>query len=239
MRAAIHRWLGAVLAVCLATGGCERSPAPGSVTLPPPKPAASQPVRPTTQELLSGAYKKLYLPGTPFSVMAPESWEVKANGTINFLQGPTPSDQIMIKISQFDPITTERYTGLIDRLVKEEQPQPEGTPKKNELREADRLKIVERVSTADPITTVRLGPRGTPDTDAQGNPVMITSVPVRWNLNIFVPEGRAASWYELNCIGLTLEQYNQDKDLISKVFASLRYDDPSLVPALPGNGVKP
>jgi hypothetical protein len=223
----------------MALSGCERSPAPAPVTLPPPKAAASQPVRPTTQELLSGAYQKLYLPGTPFSVMAPESWKVQNNGTINFLEGPTPADQIMIKISQFDPITAERYAGLVDRLVKEDNPQPAGTPKKNELRDADRLHIVERISAADPITTMRLGPRGTPDTDAQGNPIMITSIPIRWNLNIFVPESRAVSWYELNCIGLTLDQYNQDKDLISKVFASLRYDDPSLVPALPGNGVKP
>jgi hypothetical protein len=239
MRVVIQRSFWAIWAAWMALGGCERSPAPAPVTLPPPKAAASQPVRPTTQELLSGAYQKLYLPGTPFSVMAPESWKVQNNGTINFLEGPTPADQIMIKISQFDPITAERYTGLVDRLVKEDNPQPAGTPKKNELRDADRLHIVERISAADPITTMRLGPRGTPDTDAQGNPIMITSIPIRWNLNIFVPESRAVSWYELNCIGLTLDQYNQDKDLISKVFASLRYDDPSLVPALPGNGVKP
>ena len=85
-----------------------------------------------------------------------------------------------------------------------------------------------------PIRTARVGARGLPEVDAQGNPMVDTSTPMRWLITVFIPEGKMMSHYELNFIGLTAEQYAIDKPLLEKVVASLKYEDGTLAPQIPG-----
>ena len=85
---------------------CNRRPQP-----PPAPPAGgspqaqAEPARPTTQELLSGSYKRLVLPGMPLAVQAPQSWKIEMDGPLTFLQGPTPTDVLV------DLTTTDRTPG--------------------------------------------------------------------------------------------------------------------------------
>src|SRR5262245_53680451 len=84
---------GLILMTWMGSAGCDPPKAP-----PPPQPTAEAttqptPQRPTTQQLLSGTFKKVPLPSAPLSISVPESWKIEPVGAITFLTGPTPSSE--------------------------------------------------------------------------------------------------------------------------------------------------
>jgi hypothetical protein len=71
--------------------GCDNAPPPPPQVMEQAQnDASTQTSRPTTQELLTGQYVKLTLPGLPLSLRIPASWKVGSAPTISFLEGPAP-----------------------------------------------------------------------------------------------------------------------------------------------------
>ena len=67
-------------------------------------------------------------------------------------------------------------------------------------------------------------------TDSNNQERTVTATPYSWNLTLYVPQGKNFGRYEINFIGLTREQYLQDKSVLEVIIDSLRYD-PTALPA--------
>lgn len=228
----------ALLGSCFASG-CDQSsapPVPPQATTPAAAPDTAE--KPTTQELMSGTYRRLNLPGMSLTMMVPQSWKIEMRSSgLTFLEGPTLADRAAIQLSVREALPKDRYQTLVERLGKDDSgAQEPGAVKKNEVREVGMMKIVERISTGKPMTVGRVGPRGLPEVDSSGNQINDVSTPMRWLLTIFVPEGPRMEHFELNFIGLTAEQYATDKPLLEKVIRSIQYDDGGVAPSpsMPG-----
>jgi hypothetical protein len=83
--------IGVFCVILALAAGCGKGPE--QVTLPA-KPAA-QPAGPTTQELLDGPYKKVWLTPLALTARVPQSWDLKTpeGTTLHLLQGPGPDGQ--------------------------------------------------------------------------------------------------------------------------------------------------
>lgn len=238
---AVRRAVGIALAAISFAAGCDQAPAPPAApkTTTPAATPADPSNKPTTQELMSGTYRRLNLPGMSLTMMVPQSWKIEMhNGGLTFLEGPTLADQVAIQLSVREALPKDRYSALVERLAKDDSAgQDSGALKKSEVRDVGMMKIVERISTAKPISIGRVGARGLPEVDGQGNQIIDTSTPMRWLLTIFIPDGQQMAHYELNFIGMTAEQYATDKPLLDKVIGSIRYDDGSFVPSPNAPGI--
>jgi hypothetical protein len=205
--------------------GCDRHPAPPT---PPPTasaaPASPEPTRPTTQELLEGPYKKLPLPGMPLAVQVPAGWKIEVEGSLTFLEGPTPTGNAMIQLAQRESRSPDQVESLL-RGIKREKDQHPDTIKRADLREVGDVKIVEQLSISKPITTPKLDAHGDAQLDEHGNIRTLTSTAAEWKLTVLVPYEKMFSEYELNFIDLTGEQYNVDKDFLQRIVSSLSYEN--------------
>jgi hypothetical protein len=232
---------GLILITGLTIGGaCDRPAPKPSADKAPDEPVATQPAtaaRPTTQELTSGSYRKIVLPGVPLSVQAPESWKIEAVGPVMFLTGPTPSDQARIQLSHgnINTFKPDQIDMLAAGAKSEVQRNPEQF-KKADLRDIGRLKVLERVSLSRPVPIPRLDERGNAMFDAQGNPVTLTMTPARWTLTVFVPQPQGGEFarVELNFIDLTQEQLAADQTMLQRIVDSLTYEA-GLAPGMPSN----
>jgi hypothetical protein len=206
--------------------GCDRHPAP-----PPPAPptasaapAPPQPARPTTQELLAGPYKKLVLPGMPLAVQAPPSWKIEIDGSLTFLEGPTPSYDAMIQLAQRESLRPDQVDILLEGVKRDQDQHPE-TVKRADLRQVGDMRILDQLSISQPITTPKVDSKGDAVLDAHGNILTVTTTAAHWKLTVLVPYEKMFSVYELNFIDLTGEQYALDKDFLQKILASLSYEN--------------
>jgi hypothetical protein len=181
--------------------------------LPPeivnPEPATDETPQPTTRELLEGPRRKIQLSGMPIVVTAPQSWDIKWFGELEFLQGPAIGGTIQIRLSaraSVKPSDIElRHQGAMKEL--EQNP-----GEKVELRRAGELTILERRSDAGSAAA----PAGARE-------------PVRWTINVFVPRGERMDEYELNFIGLTHQLYLDNESLLQSIVNSLAYENPPAV----------
>jgi hypothetical protein len=204
--------------------GCDRHPAP-----PPPPPAAAaqtppQPTRPTTQELTSGPYKKLTLPGMPLAVQAPQSWKIAIEGSLTFLEGPTPSDNAMIQLAQRESLRPEQVESLLEGVKREQAQHPE-TVKRADLRQVGDMKIIEQLSISAPVSTPKVDAKGDAVLDEHGNIITTANSSAHWRLTVLVPYEKMFSDYELNFIDLTGEQYALDKDFLERILSSISYEN--------------
>lgn len=199
---------------------CDQTPSPPKAIRDASKePATQQAARPTTQELLSGSFRKYMLPDTPLSVQAPESWRFTSAGSVRLLEGPSPADQAMITYTQRDPVQEDRVEGLISRLKGEVS--SNGDIFKSELRQIGQMRVLERLTTSPPVTNPKLDNRGNPLFDAQNNPVTVKTTAVEWSLIAFIPEGKLWKQYVLTVIGLTTDSYGTDRVLLERILGSL------------------
>jgi hypothetical protein len=211
--------------------GCDRHPEP-----PPAAPTAAaavsapaQPPRPTTQELLSGPYKTIVLPGMPLSVQAPQSWKIDVEGPLTFLQGPTPTDDAMIQLAQRETRSSDQVENLLAGAKHDQEMHPD-TVKLVDMREMGDTKVLEQLSISRPITTPKVDAHGDGILDEHGNLQTVTTTTARWKFSVLVPYQNEFSDYELNFIDLSGEQYAADKDFLEKIMSSLRTDG-SVAPA--------
>jgi hypothetical protein len=212
------------LAAIMMASGCNR-PKP-----PPPPPAtqaaAPEPVRPTTQQLLTGTYHKIPLPGMPLVVDVPQGWTIDTAAGLTFLQGPTPSGTATIQLAVRDPYSPVQLEMIVQRGKEEATAQPAAI-KRFELQDWAKIKVLERLEFSNPVTSPMLGADGHGMVDAQGNLQTFTFTPVRWTWTVLVPNDKGFARYELNFIDLTAEQFSADRELLEKIIRSLTLAGPA------------
>lgn len=189
------------------------------------KPPATQEAKPTTQELLSGKYKRLRLPNTPLSLMVPESWKIDAVGPVTFITGPSPfgtatiglssPSSIAFKQSEIDSLTTKLQN---DIATKPEQ------FRRGEHRSIGNVQLIEKRFLGKPMTRDKLDDKGDPIPDNQNGFVTVTATPVQWTLTLFVPADQDYARYELNFIDLDADQMSVDQQLLDKIIGSVTVD---------------
>jgi hypothetical protein len=221
----------AVAVVLFVLGGNNR-PVVSDDQIPKPATLPIENAKPTTQELLGGEYKKQPLPGMPLSLKVPVSWKLDSAGSVTMLEGPTPHDHAIIQLAQRDAISPEQLDIFVAGARKDMEQNPESV-KRAQLHErtagGGEFKVLERMSVGSPITTPKLDARGKEMMDAAGNFINVTITQLRWTLLVYVPDPQKKGYarYELNFIGLTTEQYAQDKELLQKIVDSLALESAS------------
>jgi hypothetical protein len=215
----------AVVMVAMVIIGCDRGPAAPPPTAKPPTASTAPAVaeaRPTTQQLLSGPYQTITLPGMPLVVSAPQGWKLDlSSAPLTFLAGPTPSsDKVLIQLAQHDTVKVDQIE-IIANFSKKPQ---NDEIQRAELRDVGKMKVVERLAFGKPETTPKVDAKGQPVLDDKGQIITVTSTPVHWQIIAFVPYQGLFSRYDLNVIDLTTDQYAKDKDVLEKIVNSLRYE---------------
>jgi len=223
MRTVAYPLLAALLLVAFA---CDDRKSPEAIEQAAAKARSAEVTathRPTTQELISGAKKRIPLTPLPFTARVPTEWKIEtlAGGSIIVLTGPTPSSDAQIQLST-RPQAKKAELEYIQRGAKKETDEHKSTLKKAVFRSLGDIQILDRqvLGQPGPITI----------TDDKGNEHIESATPYTWTLSFFVPRGENFDRYELNFLGLTLDQYEADKQLLTQVVDSLAFD-PAAVPA--------
>ena len=171
---------------------------------------------PTTQELLTGPYRRIQLADWPLSIEAPQSWKIETDmGGFIFLQGHAPHGPVQIQLAKRPSLSPDK----LDQLVKAARADAAADPRRArsvELREATGFQLLERKG-AEPTVTV-------PQVDDQGNPIEIEHTPYSWTLNVLIPRGDELENHELNFYDLTRDQYEADRAFLEKIIDSIRPD---------------
>jgi hypothetical protein len=206
------RAAAAVLGVA-ALAGCDDRSTP----LPDPAPQPTKPPgpsRPTTQQLNDGPRQRVSLIPIPATIEVPASWKVETIGTGAVLRGPTPSDEVAIRLSAAEQLKSDQIKILIDVL--------------REAGEKDKAnQIAFRVT--DPAPNVKMVERIYRES-LQGLPEL-----VRWRVNLIAPSSLYYQRYELSFTSLSREVYEKDESFLRRIVDSLQYDTAALsVPPLPG-----
>jgi hypothetical protein len=185
------------------------------VPIEQPESAATQPARPTTQELLSGEPQRIALKAIPFWISVPRGWEMKSQAGVMILQGPTPSGVAQLQIGRHLAPIANHAENLISGAQREAAGKA-GPYTLAQVSDMNGLKALEKRSIG---TT-----QSTPAIDAAGNTIAQTYTPMDWKKSVFVSEGRETIVCEIHFIDLSREQYDLDKEVLSKIIASLQYD---------------
>jgi len=185
------------------------------VPISPNAPAATKPSLPTTQELMNGEQQRLALKAIPFWISVPKGWELKSPVGVLVLEGPTPSGVAQLQIGRHLAPIEKHADNLIEGAKREAAAHP-GPYTLAQVRDMNGLRVLETrsVGTTSP----------TPAIDAAGNQIAPTSTRMEWKTTIFVPDGRDTAVCEVHFIDLSREQYDRDKELLTKIMASLTYD---------------
>lgn len=215
------RVIGMLGVVSLMNIGCDTAPPQAVIDAAESSTTQPEKARPTTQELLSGEYRKFMLSDMPLSLRAPVTWTFGTAANLQFIEGPSPTDQAMISFARRDPVANDRIEALIARLKGEDG----GTTQiKSELRQAGQMRLLERIYTSRPITEPKLDSGGVPVADAQGNPVMVTTTTVHWVLMAFIPSDGKWDHYEVKAIGMTTDTYDANQRLLERILGSLTHE---------------
>jgi hypothetical protein len=174
------------------------------------------PKRPTTQELLQGPRGVISLGPLPLTVRAPKDWKVESVGTSNIilLRGPTPGGEAQVALSRRPSAAPERVEAVING-AKKEMATTQSSVKMAEVRPLGgggarvfERQEVGRMMPAEPL-------------DAEGKVMSKPSAALSWTITVFVPQGEEVEAYELNFLGLTVDQYETDKQLLRQIIDSL------------------
>lgn len=209
-------------ATLVAPFGCDDAPAPPPELLEEDRPNDAPkldepPPPPSTQELTEGRYKTIDLTGLPLTLQVPESWNIETLGTGSryLLMGHAPAGQIQINLSQRPRTTQEKMDIMLDGARKEMAADPEHI-KKVDLYTRGDVKIVER----------QVISRGELPADPN-NPSAPSGPMLRWTITTYIPAGEEFDSYELNFIGLSARQFENDGPFLRKIIDSLTYNPAS------------
>jgi hypothetical protein len=207
-----------VLSVSRLTG-CDDARDPvvsdSSQLVDPVPPLATQPVLPTSTEILEGPRTELPLLVVPLVATVPESWRVQQNegGRLVFLEGQGPTQFVQIQLARRPAISAQEMDARLTAASKET------TGTGVTVRAVGDTRILERVS----VGTLS----STPIFDDKGNTIVFTSPPLRWTITLFQPrtgQPREVDVYELNFVGLTNDQYEAEKRFLREIVDSVRHD---------------
>jgi hypothetical protein len=209
------RFLSLIVMAFGLTLGCDDRGSSSFVPIEPAEPAATRPAKPTTQELVSGQPKRIALKSIPFWISVPSGWQLKSQGGVMILQGPTPSGVAQLQIGRhLAPIASH-----VENLIAGAQREADGKAGPYtlaEVSETNGMKALEKRSVG--------STRPVPAIDAAGNTIAQTYTSMDWKKSVFVPDGRDTVVCEIHFIDLSREQYDLDKEVLSKIMASLQYD---------------
>jgi hypothetical protein len=208
----MNKRIGIVL-LCALASACEERPTPPPPNAKPPTapgqadPAVTQPaeaVRPTTQALLTGPRTVLALDAVPFTLSVPEGWSLQTIAGLVVVTGPSPSGDVTIQLNsrsiQKDAIP------FVEEGAKKEQASDPANQLLAESRTIGDLKVFERQWLG------RAQQDGQPRT-------------LRWTISTYVPRNPMTfSVYELNFVGLTETQLQQDREFLYSIVNTLKYD---------------
>lgn len=198
----------AILAIVW-TIGCDESRPPKRLYEPDPSAQAAEDPRPSLAAMLSAPRKTLQLKDFPLVIEVPESWRL----TDSMLKGPTPhgplpDGEINVRVSQL-PLVPK---SSIEKLA--EAAKDEGEVKLLETHQQAPITILDK----------RVVQRAK---DKDHSDMM------NWQVMIYVDhDAEHATPYALSFLGLTDEQYEQDKPLLEQIVRSIRHT-PAAAPAIP------
>jgi len=173
--------------------------------------------RPTTQELLQGEQVRIPLRAIPFSISAPKGWDLKAMAGIITIQGPTIAGNAQIQVSRHVAPIAQHAERLIEGAKKDVAANPSPIALAEVRNLTGGIRCLE-------YRTVSRNPTGAPTIDSAGRQIAPTATPMQWKITAFVPRGNETDLCEISCTDLTREQFDMDRELLEKIFASLQYD---------------
>jgi hypothetical protein len=185
------------------------------VPLEPTTAPATQPAAPTTQDLLSGQQQRLSLRSIPFWINVPRGWELKSQAGVVLLQGPTPSGVAQLQVGRHMAPIENHAQNLIIGAKREAAAHPSEYALA-EVRDNNGIKTLETRSVG--------ATQNAPAIDAGGNTIAPTMTPLEWKTTMFIPDGRDTIVCDIHFVDLSREQYDRDKQLLTKIMSSLQYD---------------
>jgi hypothetical protein len=209
----IRPWSVAACVLLLgALGGCEDRP-----SVPPHvvEQVRQNQQQPDPHQLLHGPRKRLTLTPVPISLEVPASWDLEKLGTITLVRGPTPSGEAMLQPLTRPTLTGEQVEMLINAARRDRAQDPHRNPFA-ELRQLGSARVLER--------QILDAPQPRKILDEQGETRSVTRTPLRWYVQVFVPQGNDAMVYELNILNIDFEQYPQDEELLRQIIASMQIE---------------
>lgn len=184
--------------------------------------AKNLPKIPTTQELVNGPRTVQALGPLPMTMRVPVSWAVKVTGGATLLSGFSPNGEITIQLSSRSSIKKTNFDSMLKSDKKEQAEKPQSILKV-ETRPLGDMLIYERQAVGDP------QPYTVYDKNMKERTT--TEQLFKWTIALLAPSGDAYQRYELNFVGLTKSQYDQDKNFLQGILDTLSYGNADL-----GNG---
>jgi len=211
-----------VLAVSLV--GCDPAPTPPETSTDT---VATRPATRTTVDVAALRRKDLPLLVVPLVARVPETWGVDQNegGRMLFLQGPGPTQLVQIHLARRPSLSPTEFDARQAAIKLESE--RNSNAHSVTVRTLGDLTVVER-------TDIEKLP-STPVFDDVGNTVTVTSPPFRWKISFYNPpmeKRKDVEVFELNFVGLNVEQYEAEKTFLREIIDSVRYD-PSADQPLP------
>lgn len=201
-------WFGILCLGMVIAAGCDKpTPPPPQTSAKPPSDVSVPPV-PTTQELMTGPYKRVLLLPLPLSAQVPKSWDCTTpEGTqMTFLEGPAPGGRsIRISLEIGRTIKPDELKNILEGA------------KRAAAKSKDKVQLdIRSIGDAQVLEERRLNSAATTPQDQ----------PMDWKVTYFVHTELDYGQYVVDVIGLTAGQYEQSKDLLRKIFDSITYQPP-------------
>ena len=188
--------------------GCDKGPdVPRITSNPASQPAAPPPSAPTTQELMSGTYKRISLAPLPLAAQVPQSWETAVpEGThMTVLDGPAPGGSTARVSLEMGPrIRADKLDRILDG-AKKEADKEKLTTILCDVRTVGDMKVLEEQKRFHAATAPQ-------------------ETLIEWKVTYFLRRDDDFSPYTLNIIGLNEPQFEQSKQLLRKIIDSVVYD---------------
>jgi hypothetical protein len=207
------------LSILLHVGCDDQTSNVESFAQEPTSAPATSPAFHSADQLLNGPRKEIPLLVVPLSARVPEGWAVEQNegGRLLFLQGQGLTQFVQIQLSRRPSLSKTQYAARLEAIEIEKT---KNTKSREVLvRSIEGLTVVER-------TAIETLP-SMPIVDDAGNAITVTSPPFRWTLFFYRDPGEASKEvdvFELNFVGLNVEQYTSEKNFLRGIIDSIRFD---------------
>lgn len=233
----LHRaGLGLLIVGVALSGACDRddSMPPSLITVQPEQetPTPSLP-RPTTQALLEGPRTPIVLDTLPISMLVPPQWRItRHSANVVWVEGPTPHSEARIALKSQPSIPHDQFQMYLKGSRRDQEEEKNTTIK---IRQAGPMHIVERRTFLQPMRAPVVDSQGIAKLDERGDVVMLTTVPLRWWVHLFVPFEQHVEQYDLSFVDIAKDQFEVDQAFLEKMLSTLQYigPQPTTAPADP------
>lgn len=211
----------AAVAVVMITG-CDRPSTPSAPESSSPRTAA--------------APKPISLVAAPLLATVPVGWTTQEShdGSFVFLRGPAPSGNVQILVAMHGSTDEPGVTALVD-AARRDQAAHEAQILVTNFNTAGNLRTLEKVIVDRAATTAPTALQSATTTSAPAialipgtlpsmGPVLSPDTRVTWSVLVFIPRGDRLDQCLLEVLGLTMESYAADKDVLQSIFKSVEYD---------------